>query len=103
VVHPTYAPSFQVGITRTQLIIRSIHAALPIFNRSWIRKLMNRPGPRFADQYIIDWTPFWPTTFIQHKDMDDLVTAVREIQKSIGDRKSTRLNSSHVSCSHDVY
>jgi len=56
-------------------------------NRSWIRKLMNRPGPRFADQYIIDWTPFWPTTFIQHKDMDDLVTAVREIQKSIGHDK----------------
>lgn len=54
---------------------------------SWINRRAKRTGPEFADLYVIDWAPFWATSFIQHKDMDDLVTSVRAIHKSIGPDK----------------
>lgn len=43
-----------------------------------------RSGQEFTDHYVIDWAPFWPSTFVVQKDMDDLVKAVQDIHRSIG-------------------
>ena len=33
---------------------------------------------------MIDWAPYWSSSFVVQKDMDDLVKAVQGIHRSIG-------------------
>ena len=43
-----------------------------------------RSGKEFTDRYVIDWAPYWSSSFVVQKDMDDLVKAVQGIHRSIG-------------------
>lgn len=43
-----------------------------------------RSGKVFTDRYVIDWAPYWSSSFVVQRDMDDLVKAVQDIHRSIG-------------------
>src|SRR5690625_6310465 len=54
-------------------------------------KLLGRSRTKLEDQYLLEFL-----------DVEDKISHVSELQES-GDRKSTRLNSSHVAISYAVF
>lgn len=48
-------------------------------------------GVFFKDNYVIDWRPYLPSTYIDQKDMHDLVKTLEKIHRSLGvDRHGQR-------------
>src|SRR5690606_19919003 len=76
---------------------------LPVLPRAWLEALLKKPSPLAADAVIEGVEPVrYPITREQAETkLRDALDAIRRARE--GDRKSTRLNSSHVKISYAVF